>query len=440
MKQKLLMLMIALFALTAGTRAANVVKMELYDGLAVNDDVNNAVTLLVKQKVLTKSSNSLLNTIDYYKDSKLLFSFEPTTKTRYVVRVPQDVTWDDNFEYTNVTGTLRVAFSVAINETNFPDKNFQLYVIGNFDTKNDVRLSKAEATAVTKIDVRGKTVNDLTGIRYFTELQELFCQNGLEESESDNNLTKLNLSYNTKLTYIGCGQNRNLASLNISKCNDLENLYCPNCKLTTLNLQNKPKLWRVYCLGNQLETLDVSSNKSLQTLDCQNNLLTSLIVAQDTPNTGLGLINCYNNQLTTIDVTNLAGLKYLCCYCNNIKGAGLEALLNSLPDRTSDDLGDLQFIWVDNDQNYCTPRQVEIARAKNWKVSNIQGAEYPGADVVPGDANSDSVVNADDIVILCQYLLGLAPDCFEAEAADFNDDGDVNIEDITEIINTIVGE
>ena len=41
MKQKLLMLMIALFALTAGTRAANPVKLELYDGLAVNDNLND---------------------------------------------------------------------------------------------------------------------------------------------------------------------------------------------------------------------------------------------------------------------------------------------------------------------------------------------------------------------------------------------------------------
>ena len=439
MKQKLLMLMIALFALTAGTRAAEPIKLELYDGLAVDKNLNDFADFLVNQKVLTMSTNPITRTVDYYKDSKLLFSFEPMGKTKFVLRVPQDVTWDDNFEYTAGTGTLRVAFSVAINETNFPDENFLLYVIGNFDTDNNVRLSKAEATKVTNIDVRGKTVNDLTGIRYFTELQELFCQNGFEELESDNNLTSLNLNYNTKLTYIGCGQNKNLASLNIAKCNNLENLYCPNCKLTTLNLRNKPKLWRLYCLGNQLETLDVSSNKSLQSLDCQNNMLTSLIVAQDAPNSELALINCYNNQLTTVDVTNLTGLKYLCCYCNNIKGAGLDALLNSLPERTSDDIGALQFIWIDNDQNFCTPRQVAIAGAKNWKVTDIQGFGYPGA-VVPGDANCDGVVGSDDIVILCQHILGLTPDSFETEAADFDGDGEVNIKDLTDIINIVVGE
>ena len=117
------------------------------------------------------------------------------------------------------------------------------------------------------------------------------------------------------------------------------------------------------------------------TLECQNNRLTSLIVAKDEPNNTLQHLDCNTNQLTTVDVTNNNALQYLCCYGNLISGEGMETLVNSLPDRNSYDYqGDVQFIWIDNDQNSCTKQQVAAANAKNWKITNIQGSGYPGVD------------------------------------------------------------
>ena len=382
MKQKLCMLMIVLFALATETRAAvESITMELYDDLPVTTRIETAVNSLVKANVLEAKPVTSQNTILFYKGIKLLFSFVPVSKEKYKVDVPKDVTWKDNFDYTVNLQTLRVAFSVTINVKNFPDNNFRQYVIDNFDTTQDGILKKSEAEAVEEIDVRRKAVKSLVGIRYFTNLLKLYCQNGFEVADTDNNLTELDLSYNTKLTYLGCGQNWNLTKLNFANCKDLENLYCSNCKLTTLNVSGFTKLWRIYCVGNQLETLDVTNAEALSTLECQNNRLTNLIVAKDEPDNTLLLIDCNSNQLTTVDVTNNNALQYLCCYGNLIRGTGMETLVNSLPDRNSYDYqGDVQFIWIDNDQNSCTKQQVAAANAKNWKITNTQGIQYPGVE------------------------------------------------------------
>ena len=370
----------ALFALATEMRAAGEsVTIELRDELRVSTKIESAVKSLVSAKVLEEKTVTAQNTKHYYKGDKLLFSFVPTSRTTFNVDVPQDVTWNDNIQYTVGSAKLILSFSVTINLQNFPDNNFRQYVTDNFDTTQDGILIQSEAEAVELIDVRGKAVKSLVGIRYFTNLLKFYCQNGFEAADTDNDLTELDLSYNTKLTYLGCGQNRNLASLNFTKCKDLENLYCSNCKLTTLNVSGFTKLWRIYCIGNQLETLDVTNAEALITLECQNNKLTSLIVAKDEPNNTLQHIDCNTNQLTTVDVTNNNALQYLCCYGNLIRGAGMETLVNSLPDRNSYDYqGDVQFINEGNDENSCTIQQVAAANVKKWKITNVQGRDYPG--------------------------------------------------------------
>ena len=85
--------------------------------------------------------------------------------------------------------------SVEINEANFPDLNFRDYIKSTFDTDYDGVLSAEEIAAVTEIifshgvlDDDLILVSDLTGIEYFTNLEELNC--------NDSNLTEIDLSKN----------------------------------------------------------------------------------------------------------------------------------------------------------------------------------------------------------------------------------------------------
>ena len=93
-----------------------------------------------------------------------------------------------------------VDFWVPLHSENFPDKTFLEYIRTTFDKggsedgePNGI-LEPGEWRAVTTIDVRNKNIISLWGITCFRNLKTLNC--------SDNQLTSLNLSYNTKLTQL----------------------------------------------------------------------------------------------------------------------------------------------------------------------------------------------------------------------------------------------
>lgn len=111
--------------------------------------------------------------------------------------------------------------SIPINSTHFPDDHFIAYVELRCDKDGDGTLSQAELDGVTELYVAYANIKDLTGIELFPNLEKLDCKN--------NNLTRLDVSKNTKLT----------------------KLYCEFNQLTSLNLSSNTALTQVYCSGNK---------------------------------------------------------------------------------------------------------------------------------------------------------------------------------------------
>lgn len=73
--------------------------------------------------------------------------------------------------------------------------------------------------------------------------------------------------------------------------------------------------------------------------------------------------------------------------------------------------------------------------------SNIQHVTLTGGiAVLTGDVNDDGEVNIGDVTTIIDYLLGNASDTFNIEAADVNGDGEVNIGDVTAIIDMLLGK
>ena len=193
---------------------------------------------------------------------------------------------------------------IPIDPAHFPDDHFIAYVELRCDKDGDGTLSQAELDAVAELYVANANIKDLTGIELFPNLKKLDCKN--------NNLTRLDVSKNTKLTKLYCEFNQ-LTSLDLSKNTALTELNCQVNQLTSLDLSKNTALTKLDCALNPLTSLDVSNNTALTYLDCNYNQLTSLDLSKNTALTKLG---CHDNQLTSLDLSKNTALDTLDCSGN----------------------------------------------------------------------------------------------------------------------------
>ena len=290
--------------------------------------------------------------------------------------------------------------ALTIDETNFPDENFRNWILGQ-DYGKDGYLSDREITAVTEMRVSGKSISNLQGIEIFTSLTELHCGwnnlTSLDVSKntalthlncSENDLTALDFSLNTALTKLDCTKNI-LTTLEVTKNTALTELDCSMNKLTTLDVSKNTTLTELDCSENNLTTLDVSMNTALTELRCSANQLTTLDVSQ---NTALIELECVANQLTTLDVSKNTSLQNIFCSFNAIRGEGMDALVESLPNVR--DMGGTLIPYVNipvegfSENNEITTVQVAAAKAKGWKVQTYVIVDGDG---VPVDYEGEKV-------------------------------------------------
>ena len=77
---------------------------------------------------------------------------------------------------------------------------------------------------------------------------------------------------------------------------------------------------------------------------------------------------------------------------------------------------------------------------KMWGSAQVfTVGEEPTVTIKPGDVNEDGEVNVNDVTVLINYILGKNPETFNAEAANLNGDGGINVNDVTMLINLILG-
>ena len=146
----------------------------------------------------------------------------------------------------------------AINSETFPDTVFRSYVRDNFDTNKDGCLNDAEIAAVTTIQVAETDIKDLTGIKLFTNLDWLECNNC--------KITKLDLSGMKNLGSLWCWSN-GMTSLNLRGCTKLTELWAYDNKLTDINLKECTNLKKIYIWVNTgFEGLKLSDMPNLEGL------------------------------------------------------------------------------------------------------------------------------------------------------------------------------
>ena len=254
------------------------------------------------------------NDSDFQREGEIIFSCGDAT---FSIRVLQDGL-NDNIKFNHVKNKLCDEYRVKINGQK---------VIIDIDRDNDGEISYKEAAEAKYMFLHDGYVepgNYFPELKYFTALEYLDIGANLTSLDlsnctaltylkcRNNQLTSLDLSNNTALVHLECRENQ-LISLDLSNNTALETLDCDDNQLISLDLSNCTALTSLHCGSNQLTTLDVSNNTVLTDLYCYYNQLTSLDVSN---NTALTSLHCGSNQLTTLDVSNNTALTDLYCSSN----------------------------------------------------------------------------------------------------------------------------
>lgn len=235
----------------------------------------------------------------------------------------------------------------------FPDATFKSVLLGylpKIDQNNNGQIEVAEAQAVTELNVSNRSISDLKGIEYFSNLKTLNC--------SSNKLTSFDVSLNTALTELICAKNPTLDSiefgtsgsklqkLDCSQCNfshlsvnglpELVQLYCHTNHLTVLHTTGATKLSELYASSNQLSSYNLSSNVNMTYVNLGGNLFTQVDLSKNAKldvlhlagnplsnvdlshNLALTQFNCYACTLSSLDVTNNRNLAFLQCPINQL--------------------------------------------------------------------------------------------------------------------------
>jgi hypothetical protein len=200
---------------------------------------------------------------------------------------------------------------VEVNERNFPDIHFRQWIQEHVSGAADGILTGEEIDSVERIDISSHDISDLTGIGFFRSLRELYCQG--------NNLTRLDLSADSLLTYLDCSNNE-LVELDLNHNAQLVRLNCANNHLQYLDVNRNPMLTHINCAYNSIKYLDLSHNYELSILMCNNNYLDSINVTQAKGLTGL---NCANNQMRELDLFQNTRLEKLFCQNNQLEWLNL---------------------------------------------------------------------------------------------------------------------
>ena len=224
---------------------------------------------------------------------------------------------------------------VPIDAAHFPDQAFRDYVAQydgevyfyldeNGNKKSGIYkdgcLSNNERKEISNINLASSSLVSLQGVKYFFNLETLYCNN--------NQLTGLDVSGCANLKYLYCFDNQ-LTNLNVTGCVNLETLNCGyyehNGASDEYGMFTYDETATNLHHGNQLTYLDVSSCVNLKTLQCQFNQLTSVNVSGCKK---LDYLNVGTNQLTSLDISDCENLTSLTCSLNQISGLDVSGCTN----------------------------------------------------------------------------------------------------------------
>lgn len=231
------------------------------------------------------------------------------------------------------------------------------------DMNGDGRISEKEAASIFAISCNSFEIKDISEIRYFTNLEQLYChENLLADLDlshnpkieilvcSDNVLQEIDPGLCPAMTYLMCNGN-SLSALDLAQnpalqfvdCSDnpietlaltpsVTYLNCGRNRLQHLDLEGISVMSHLHCPGNCLTDLDLGGMQSVASLDCSGNMLYSLNIGSS----DIGFLNCAGNNISDLDIDSCVSLMELDCHGNRLTTLDLSGKLCILKVNCSD--------------------------------------------------------------------------------------------------------
>jgi len=196
---------------------------------------------------------------------------------------------------------------------NFEDVNFKKAILKAYptvDTDKDGEISVTEAATLTSIRnlQNYPAISSAKGVETFVNLTEL--------SLTQQALTTIDVSANTKLVTLNLRENQLAGTLDIRTLTNLKTLELNKNSLSGIELPTDGQIETLYANENALSTIDVSKQPKLKRLFLVKNNLAQLNLDG---NSLLERLHLDDNQLNSLDLTNLEKLNWMSVNKNGLQ-------------------------------------------------------------------------------------------------------------------------
>ena len=181
------------------------------------------------------------------------------------------------------------ASETSISSSTFPDAVFREYVLKEFDTNGNKKLSDSEKKAATELKLPNMGIKDLKGVNYLPYLTML--------SVPGNKLKKVDLRYNTRLENINLSGNDLAGTLDLSKCTRMKTINYSDNALTKVNMPSSKYLKKVEMINASKNKFTSQTNAGLYYKNIDSSVMPDLIE-----------IYASDNAMTSFNCNGYAGM------------------------------------------------------------------------------------------------------------------------------------
>lgn len=157
-------------------------------------------------------------------------------------------------------------------------------------------LPESSQTTLTSINLSNCSLTNFYPVTLPSLRTLILSNNRLMTTGTDNPFV---LGDYPELTSLSLSNNKNVGTLDVTKCTKLEDLYINGCSFELIDVSQAPALRALNVADNNIRSLDLGNNTAISTLNISGNPMTTLDVSKLPSITSL---NISNTQISRVDL------------------------------------------------------------------------------------------------------------------------------------------